>query len=176
MDRLTGMSRSSWSVVVAALFAIVLQWTPLPAQARATLILLAWVALALSCIGWLLAHTGWGQRLRSHRKATRPMVLLFVFMVGGILTVATWLLVPKLTAEQSPLAQDAKAPLPMPTATPSPLSPPPTATPQPPQAETASNNSVPPTNKPRRQRPRRKTSPNDTEDILYGRKKGPTVN
>ena len=95
------MSRSSWGVVVAALFAIVLQWTPLPAQVRATLILLAWVALALSCIGWLLAHTKRGQQLRSHRKATRPMVLLVVFVVGGCLTVATWLLVPKLIAEQS---------------------------------------------------------------------------
>jgi hypothetical protein len=136
------MSRSLWSVVVAALFAIVLQWTPLPAQARATLILLAWVALALSCIGWLLAHTKRGQQLRSHRKAARPMVLLVVFVVGGCLTVATWLLIPRLTAEQSPLAQESNAPPTIPTATPLTLSPPPTPQPTPTSGQTATTISI----------------------------------
>lgn len=164
-----GMSRSLWRVAVAALFATVLQWTTLPVWARAPLVLSAWIAFALSCMGWLLAHTGWGQLLRSHRKATRPMVLLVIFMVGGCLTVATWLLVPKLTAEQPPLALEAKSPSPSPTptATPSPL---------PSISQPLTPTTVPTPSRPRSPRKRNPTTtPDDGEAILLGKKKGSKV-
>lgn len=92
------MSRSSWGVVVAALFAIVAWATPVPERWRGLLVLLGWVALGISCLGWLLAHMKWSQQLRSSRKAVQPMALLIIFILGGLLAASAWLLVPKLSA------------------------------------------------------------------------------
>lgn len=91
------MSRSSWGVLVATLFAIVTWATPVPERWRYPLLVLAWVAFGLAIIGWLLAHTKTGQRLRSHPAATRPMTLLLIGIVGGLITAAIWYLVPKAT-------------------------------------------------------------------------------
>lgn len=67
------MSRSAWGVVVATLFAIVLQWTHLPDWLPAPLILLAWVALVLCCTGWLFSHIRPLQRLRSRQTAAEDI-------------------------------------------------------------------------------------------------------
>jgi hypothetical protein len=93
------MSRSSWGVVVATLFAIATWATPVPERWRALLVFLAWAVLGFACIGWLAAHLKWTCRLRSAQAATRPMTLIIIGVVGGLLAVSAWLLVPKLFAE-----------------------------------------------------------------------------
>jgi hypothetical protein len=87
---------------VAGAFAIVTSIFPLPIpeEWKASLTVFAWMAFALTCVGWLLAHTKLVQRLRSSPKATKPMTLALIAVSGGILFAIIWLLIPKPDGEK----------------------------------------------------------------------------
>ncbi len=89
------MSRSAWGVLVATLFAIATWVTLIPEQWRKPLVLVTWIALLLSSIGWLMAHSQRLRRKRAETKATHPMTLLVIGLAGASLAIITWLLVPK---------------------------------------------------------------------------------
>ena len=64
-------------------------------EVRETLATGALFAFILSCLGWLLAHWETSKRWRADRRATQPMTLLFVALIGAAIAVTTWLLVPR---------------------------------------------------------------------------------
>jgi hypothetical protein len=88
------MSRSAWGVAVTTLFAIATWVTPVPDEWRRLLIFLAWFALALSVVGWVLTHLQTTQGLNLTRENRRPMLLFLIFAACGTLGVVAWLLLP----------------------------------------------------------------------------------
>jgi hypothetical protein len=105
------MSRSAWGVAVTTLFAVATWVTPVPDEWRRLLIFLAWFALALSVVGWVLTHLQTTQGLNLTREARRPMVLFLIFAACGTLGVVAWLLLPFNVAspdEKSPASASAR--------------------------------------------------------------------
>lgn len=67
----------------------------------------ALVVFLLACSGWLFAHAPGLTPFARHRRASHPMSLAFIFVLGGLLAVGVWLLVVRGDAQSVPLSPSA---------------------------------------------------------------------
>lgn len=82
-------------VIVSGLFTLVATigtpFTIPPALLHASRVV-AWMALVLACIAWLLVHLQWLQPLRARQKDNPLVVLILVGVIGAALAVGMYLL------------------------------------------------------------------------------------
>src|SRR4051812_2310200 len=97
------MSKSFWGVVLSVFFAVAIQITPVPDGLRPVLVTIAWTAVILSAIAWLVTHFDFAKSQRSPSAKTKPMMIVIVGLCGAGLAIGMWLLIGQTTGHEPPV-------------------------------------------------------------------------
>jgi len=100
--KIRAMSRSSWNVAVATLFAIATWVTPVPENLRLVLVRAAWVLLVGACLGWVVTHNRQLRRYVIDRNDWRFLARMLLAAGGIALSAIVWVAAPIMVAPSKP--------------------------------------------------------------------------